>query len=105
MCGFVITKDKEILNGKELDIYIPNKKLAIEYDGLVWHSEKFNKQWDYHLMKTLECEKQGIRLIHIFEDEWLEHKEIVKAKLKHILGYDNDLPKVFARKCVVNEID
>ena len=105
LCGFVITKDKEILNGKELDIYIPNKKLAIEYDGLVWHSEKFNKQWDYHLMKTLECEKQGIRLIHIFEDEWLEHKEIVKTKLKHILGCDMDLPKVFARKCVVNEID
>lgn len=98
------TRDKSVLNGKELDIYIPEKKVAIEYDGLIWHSEKFGKDKNYHLNKTIECEKQGIRLVHIFEDEWLEHKEIVKSKLKHILGCDYDLPKIFARKCIVKEI-
>lgn len=99
------TRDKSVLKGKELDIYIPEKKVAIEYDGLIWHSEKFGKDRNYHLNKTIECEKQGIRLIHIFEDEWLEHKEIVKSKLKHILGCDYDLPKIYARKCSIEEIN
>ena len=96
---------KNIINPYELDIYIPDKKLAIEYNGIIWHSEKFGKDKNYHLMKTELCEKQGIRLIHIFEDEWLEHSDIVKSKLKHILGCDMDLPKIFARKCIIKEID
>lgn len=54
--------------------------------------------------KTESCEKIGIRLIHIFEDEWIEHIDIVKSKLKHILGRDNCQPKVLARKCSVGEI-
>ena len=96
---------KNIINPYELDIYIPDKKVAIEYDGVIWHSEKFGKDKNYHLMKTELCEKQGIRLIHIFEDEWLEHSDIVKSKLRHILGCDKDLQKVFARKCIIKEID
>ena len=99
------TRNKNIIKPYELDIYIPDKKLAIEYDGLVWHSEKFGKDRNYHLNKTLLCEKKGIRLIHIFEDEWLEHKDIVKSKLRHILGCDNGLPKIFARKCTIHNID
>ena len=96
---------KNIISPYELDIYIPEKKVAIEYDGLIWHSEKFGKDKNYHLNKTELCEKQGIRLIHIFEDEWIEREDIVKSKLRHILDYDMDLPKIFARKCIVNEID
>jgi len=106
ICNLKIeTRNNNIIKPYELDIYIPEKNIAIEYDGLVWHSEQFGKDKNYHLNKTELCEKQGIRLIHIFEDEWLEHKNIVKSKLKHILGFDNDLPKVFARKCVVKKID
>ena len=96
--------DRIILNGKELDIYIPDKKIAIEYDGLVWHSEKYGKDKNYHLNKTLECERQGIRLIHIFEDEWLYKKDIVKSKLRHIFCGDDILDKVYARKCSIKEI-
>ena len=44
-----------ILNGKELDIYIPSHNVAIEYDGLYWHSEQFIND-DYHLIKTELCE-------------------------------------------------
>jgi hypothetical protein len=53
----------------ELDIYLPEKNLAIEFDGLFWHNSN-NKFKNYHLKKTLLCEKQGIQLIHIFEYEW-----------------------------------
>jgi hypothetical protein len=90
-----------ILNGKELDIYIPSLNVAIEYNGLYWHSE-LHKDNNYHLDKTIECEKLGIQLIHIFEDEWLDKREIVESRLKNILGLTNI--KVFGRKCVVREI-
>ena len=101
----VIENERTILNGKELDIYMQEYNIAIEYNGLKWHSEQFGKDKNYHLDKTEKCQKNGIRLIHIFEDEWLEHKEVVKSKIKHILKKDNDLQKVYARKCVVKEID
>ena len=89
---------------QELDIYIPSKKIAIEYDGLIWHSDKFNKDTNYHFKKTEECRQKGIRLIHIFEDEMKEHKEIVLSKIRHILGDDKNLPSIMARKCHIKEI-
>ena len=97
------TRDKSILKGKELDIYIPEKKTGIEYNGLIWHSEKFGKDKNYHLDKTLECEKQGVRLIHIFENEWCKNKKIVQSKLLNILHKSN-LPKIYARDCNVKII-
>ena len=93
--------DRELLNGHELDVLLPNQKLAIEFNGLYWHGDKDK---NYHLMKTEMCEKHGIRLIQIFEDEYTFSKEIIFSKLKHILGKDYDLEKVYGRKCTVKEI-
>lgn len=109
VCGLigdenVIKKDREILDGKELDIYIPCMRIAIEYNGLRWHSEEFNKGNDYHLNKLLQCNSKGIKLIQIFEDEWLERKDIVLKKIKHILGF-NDGEKIYARNTSIREID
>lgn len=92
--------DREILEGKELDIYIPSKNLAIEYNGLYWHSDKF-KDKDYHLNKTLQCKEKGIQLIHIFEDEWLFKKDIVKSRLNNLLGQSE---KLYARNCEIKEV-
>ena len=96
--------NREILNGKELDIYIPSLKLGIEYNGLRWHSEEFGKDCNYHLDKLNEYNSKGICLIQIFEDEWIYHREICESKLKHICGIDNDKTKIFARKCSIREI-
>lgn len=91
---------------KEYDIVIPEYKLCIEYNGLYWHSTKFNRiDKNYHLNKTLKCNENGYRLIHIFEDEYVNHKDIVLSKLKHILNVDYELIKIGARKCFVKEID
>ncbi|MDE5888940.1 MAG: DUF723 domain-containing protein, partial [Bacilli bacterium] len=95
---------RNIISPYELDIYLPDYKLAIEYNGLLWHSEKYGKDRNYHLNKLELCNQQGINLIQIFEDEYLEHKDIVLSKIKHILGKDTDLPKIQARKCIVREI-
>jgi hypothetical protein len=65
----IIQSDRLILNGQELDIYIPEKKLAIEFNGTYWHSDDMKDKY-YHQEKTISCAKQGIHLIHVFEHEW-----------------------------------
>lgn len=95
------TIDKQL----ELDIYIPDKKVAIEFNGLYWHSEKAHLEdpnvGNYHLLKTQLCEEQNIRLIHIFEDEWNNHKDICKSIIASSLGVYSR--KVHARKCTVRD--
>jgi len=98
----VLLNDRTLLNGNEIDIYIPRLQIGIEFNGLFWHS---NKNKNYHLMKTEACEHKNIKLIQIFEDEYILHKDIVKSKLKHLLGFDYDLPKIFGRLCTVHEIN
>ena len=98
--------DRTILSGAlnpELDIYIPSKNIAIEYNGLFWHSENMGKDYKYHLDKTKLCEERGIRLIQIFEDEWLTKSSIVKNRIKNILGITPY--RIYARKCKVKEIE
>lgn len=87
--------DYSILSGKQLDVYCPERKLAIEFNGLYWHSEVF-KEKRYHLEKTEMCESQGIQLIHIWEDEWVEKQDVVKSLLKAKLGIKT--PVSYARQ-------
>jgi hypothetical protein len=71
-------------NQIEIDLFIPELKLGIEINGLVWHSEFFGKKnRGYHLGKTEICEKAGIQLVHVFEDEWQYKKELVLSKLMY----------------------
>ena len=99
----IILNDRTILDGKELDIYIPDKKLAIEFNGIYWHSEANGKDKNYHLDKTIKCEAQDIQLLHIFESEWIEKKEIILSLIHAKLGIFNN--RIHARNCIVKEID
>lgn len=101
----VIKNDRDVLNGKELDVFIPSKQIAIEFDGLYWHSElQGEKDKNYHLKKTKACEERGIHLIHIFENEWTQKQDIVKSRLRHILGASNQ-NSIYARNCSVKQIE
>lgn len=85
--GEVITNCRNMLTEhKELDIYIPSLKVAFEYDGMIWHSDRYRVDANYHLKKTEECANKDIKLYHIFEYEWINRQEIVKDKIKHIIG-------------------
>ena len=97
----IIKNTKIVISPYELDIYIPDKNIAIEHDGLFWHK---NYDRNYHLNKTEMCNKLNITLIHIFEDEWIYKKDIVKSRLKHILNVSNN-QKIHGRKCIIKEID
>ncbi len=108
-----VNKDRTLLNGKEVDLYMPEHKLAIEYDGLMFHSfgkskhsmfnnsNDENEQKNYHLIKTEECERQNVQLLHIFEDEWINKQEIWKSVILNKLNLSN---KLHARKCTIKEV-
>lgn len=82
--------------GNELDIFIPELKLGIEYNGLYWHSARFRNN-RYHLEKTQYFAKLGIQVIHIFEHEWRDRQQALKGFLRSALK-KNDL-KIGARAC------
>ena len=76
---------KKKINNKEIDIYIDSVNIGIEYNGLFWHSNKFLNN-NYHVNKTELCETNNVQLLHVFEDEWINKKDIVKSIIKHKLG-------------------
>lgn len=74
-----LTKNsRTIIPPHELDLYLPDLNLAIEFNGLYWHSENQGKHKNYHYNKWLKCKNQGIQLIQIWEDDWNEKPDIIK---------------------------
>ena len=101
-----ILNDKKLLKGIEIDILCEKEKIGIEYNGLYYHSEKSGKKDRfYHISKTKSMQEQGYKLIHIFEDEWIEKKEIIKNKLLHIFDIKNNKTIIHARKCEILELN
>lgn len=92
---------RRLISPLEVDIYAPEKKLAIEFDGNFWHNES-SKDKNYHKMKTQLCENRGVHLIHVFEYEWINNEDKIKSILKSFFATDSQ--KVFARNCSVKEI-
>lgn len=104
--GFeVLSGTRQIITPYEIDIYIPDKKVGIEYHGLYYHSSEngADKPRDYHLQKTIMADKRGVRLVQIFQDEWADKSDIVKSRLKQILGCQGE--SIGARKCSIIEVD
>lgn len=97
----IIEKDRSILLGKELDIVLPEYKLAIEYNGLYWHSESKLGNKKYHLNKTKQSISAGYSLIHIFDFQWHQKQDIVKSIISTKLKCNTVIP---ARKCIIKEI-
>lgn len=90
--------------GFDLDLYLPNNNLAIEFNGLYFHSQYAGGKTEfYHVNKTKKCEELGIHLIHIFEDEWINKREIVISRIKNQLGKTENI--LYARKCEIKVID
>jgi len=95
------TNVRNLIDG-ELDIVIEDKKIAIEYCGLFWHSD-VNKDKNYHRKKYELCKDIGYRLITIFQNEWVHKQSIVKNKLMNILGVDVS-SKIYARNCKIEKV-
>jgi len=92
-----IHNDRNLINPYELDIVLPDYKIAIEYNGMYWHSDKFRDE-NYHLNKTLMCKDKGYQLFHIFE---FENLEIWKSIINDKLGLNK---KIDANDCIISEV-
>lgn len=90
------------LLGKELDFYLPKHSLAIEVNGVFFHSEACGKGRMYHLEKTMACEENGIHLIHIWDVELLQKWNIIEDRLNSLLGKNTQ--RIGARACCMSEI-
>jgi uncharacterized Zn finger protein (UPF0148 family)/very-short-patch-repair endonuclease len=97
-----VHSDWSVLENYELDFYIPSHNLAIEFDGVYWHSESKGKYKNYHLEKTEKYSEKGVNLLHIFENEWINKKDIWKSMIKDSLGLNE---KVYANKCILKQVN
>lgn len=107
--SIVLENERTLIKTKKLDIYIPEKKIAIEYNGLYWHSEEMLRERtdnpkNYHYDKWKAYNDAGIQLITVWEDEWRDKPEIVKSMLSHKLGISQN-GKVYGRNVIVLDID
>ena len=77
---------RKIIPPRELDVYIPEKKVAVEFNGMYWHSDVFTTT-EYHQQKSVDCFAQGVRLLHIFEDDWERDEELCKDMILGTFGF------------------
>lgn len=96
------TRDTKIIKPYELDIVIPEHKIAIEFCGLYYHCEKFIDK-NYHLKKLNMTQDSSYRLITIFEDEWDYNQDKIKLYISHQLGLTEE-KSIYARKTEVCKI-
>jgi hypothetical protein len=98
---FTHVENRTLIYPLELDLVNIDKKFAVEFNGIYWHSDLFKNE-DYHLNKTEACENIDIQLFHIFENEWYgDRKNIWISMINQKLGLSN---RLYARKCTIKEI-
>lgn len=101
--GITNIRDRQALNGKEIDIYCPDYNIGIEFNGTYWHSSIY-KNRNYHFDKSRSAEDSGIHIIHIYEYEWNDKRvrPIIESILR--LAFGKIERKIYARKCEIREI-
>jgi len=93
---------RDIIAPYEIDICI-NDKLLIECNGLFWHSELNIQDKNYHLTKTIKCEQKGKELIHIWQHDWDNKRDICKSIIKSKLGLYEQ--RIYGRQTKIKAID
>ena len=88
--GLIVENERNIIKPFEVDIYLPDLNLAIEYNGLWWHSSEY-REYDYHLLKQRKSIKCDLNLFTIWEDDWIYKSDIVKSFLISKLGGLNNM--------------
>lgn len=95
----MIRNSRDLIKPFELDVYLPEFNLAIEFNGVWWHSEAYVGR-DRHYEKWRRCSEAGVQLLTVWEDDWRDKRPVVESMLTHKLGL-SDAPRVGARECSV----
>lgn len=98
-----VQSDRTTLEGREIDILVPSKNIGFEFNGLYWHSEATGKPVKYHQEKSDQASAAGVRLIHIFEDEWRDKRAWCESHVRNVLNAQATL--IYARKCEIELAD
>lgn len=86
----------------QIDVYCPEKSFGIEYCGEYWHSAEAGTDRNYHQKKNQLCKDCGIKLMTIFEHEWRDKRELIKAMIRARIN--SGIKNIYARKCICKEI-
>ena len=100
----IVQSDRDILDGKEIDVFLPDYNVGIEFNGDYWHSE-LKRDKRYHYDKSMLANSKGIFLYHIFSHEWFDEEKRTRIlnHLDNILHLNEN--KIYARKCMIREVD
>ena len=97
--GAIHTNVRDIIPPYELDVFIPKHNIAIEFNGVYWHTERTGRGRTFHKYKTDQCKIAGIELLQLWDYEWIEKQDIVKSMLQYKLKSTQNV--VYARNCYV----
>lgn len=103
--GFnLITNHRFTHNGvsRELDIFVPELNIGIEFNGVYWHSDRIRKK-DYHLEKMNFFSEQGITILFVWENDWKLKKQLIKDRIAHKLGVSTK-QRIYARDCEIKQV-
>ena len=100
----IVQSERDILDGKEIDVFLPDYNVGIEFNGDYWHSE-LKRDKRYHYDKSMLANSKGIFLYHIFSHEWADEEKRIRIlnHLDNILHLNEN--KIYARKCMIKEVD
>jgi hypothetical protein len=107
--GDLMVNTRSIINPYELDAYLPELKIAIEFNGDFWHSDKFllinygMTSFEYHSMKLRRCIELGIDLFFVWESDWNDSRDLIVAAIEEILEDSSKRPEIL-RKLTMDEI-
>ena len=106
LCLEVVQNTRKVISPKELDIWIPEKNVGIEFHGLYWHSGGIDHTDEYtktmHREKYDSCKEKGIRLVQFFSDEWRDHRDVCQSMISNRLGKNS--MRIGARECELREL-
>lgn len=111
MCEFIKTlyaddilyDDRKALHGKEIDILLPKSNIGFEYDGIFWHCENTYKHKNYHMNKDKLAVKEGVRLFHFIDLEWIKKQDIVKSYILDVLNIEKPSFNTNFTTCILSK--
>ena len=93
--------DRQHIYPLELDLYLPEYNIGIECNGIYWHSD-YNIEKYQQRKKLNICKSKNIKLLTFWEDDIINNINKIESILLSICGLNE---KIYARKCIVKEID